>query len=183
MEFLNLAGKRFSKLVAIRRTTRPKGVKPRGTYWLCICTCGQFTKVRLGALRSKRVRSCGCNRRTIALRNLKHHTIRVLHGHARVGQLSPEFTAYVGARGRCCNKKNPAYKNYGGRGILFSFTSFLDFLNALKTPSNPSGLKPSPAHSLDRVNNDGPYAKGNIKWSTSSEQNNNRRPNRKKVAQ
>jgi hypothetical protein len=48
-------------------------------------------------------------------------------------------------------------------------------LNALKTKSNPSGLRPSPVHSLDRIDNDGHYEKGNIRWSTKSAQMRNRR--------
>jgi len=39
------------------------------------------------------------------------------------------------------------------------------------------GDKPSPKHSLDRINNDGPYRPDNVKWSTKMEQYRNRRGN------
>lgn len=48
--------------------------------------------------------------------------------------------------------------------------SFTEFLKDV-------GLKPSPHHSLDRINNDGHYELGNVEWRTCEEQNNNRRDN------
>src|SRR5208337_1584384 len=77
-----------------------------------------------------------------------------------------ENEAYSSARQRCTNPKNPGYPNYGGRGIEFRFQSFGQFIDALRTPGNPSGLRPSPEHSLDRKNNNGHYEAGNIRWAT-----------------
>jgi hypothetical protein len=80
---------------------------------------------------------------------------------------TPEYVAWMNARDRCNRKRNLYYKHYGGRGIKVKFTSFLDFLKEI-------GHKPSPAHSLDRIDNDGHYEKGNIRWATRTEQNENR---------
>src|SRR5208337_4915723 len=70
---------------------------------------------------------------------------------------TPERTAYYAAWSRCTNPKETSYHEYGGRGIKFLFTSFDVFLKEV-------GLRPSPNHRLDRINNDGHYEPGNIRW-------------------
>ena len=76
-------------------------------------------------------------------------------------------SAFESAKSRCNNPNNKNYPNYGGRGIKFLFTSYLEFETEL-------GLRPD-GYTLDRINNDGNYKLGNIKWSSKVEQNNNRR--------
>lgn len=44
------------------------------------------------------------------------------------------------------------------------------------------GPKPSPAHTLDRINNDGNYEPGNVRWATKGQQNANQRKRRPKKA-
>ena len=75
----------------------------------------------------------------------------------------PEHRAYVGAHSRCSNPNMRQWKNYGGRGIKFLFTSFEQFLSHI-------GLKPSPELSLDRIDNDGNYEVGNVRWATKAQQ-------------
>lgn len=75
---------------------------------------------------------------------------------------------------RCSNPQDKSFPNYGGRGIKvcdhwLNFAAYAADIAAL-------GPKPSPKHSLDRINNDGDYEPGNMKWSTRSEQALNRRP-------
>lgn len=84
-------------------------------------------------------------------------------------QHNAEYAAYQNAKYRCTNPKSDAWSHYGGRGIRFLFTSFDQFLTEL-------GPRPTPQHSLDRKDNDGPYAPGNVRWSTDSVQAANRRP-------
>jgi hypothetical protein len=94
------------------------------------------------------------------------------HGYARKGERrTPEYSAYDHARSRCTNPNVEGYANYGGRGIEFKFRSFQEFIGHI-------GPKPSPKLTLDRINNDGHYEIGNVKWSTRREQFLNSRPNR-----
>lgn len=80
-------------------------------------------------------------------------------------------------RGRCHNPEHPKYPAYGGRGIQMcaewreDVAAFVDYvISALG--SRPDGC------SLDRIDNDGNYAPGNLKWSTPVQQANNKRTNR-----
>lgn len=72
---------------------------------------------------------------------------------------------------RCHNPAHQSYRHYGGRGITVcdewreSFRAFLLYM----------GPKPTSEHSLDRINNDGNYEPGNVRWATRSEQARNRR--------
>jgi hypothetical protein len=84
--------------------------------------------------------------------------------------------AYYSARARCKNPRGRGWKNYGGRGIEFRFTTFAAFADALKTRGNPTGLRPSLRHSVDRYPDpDGHYEPGNIRWATPRQQARNNR--------
>ena len=70
---------------------------------------------------------------------------------------SPEKVSYFGAKYRCNNPNVDAFKDYGARGIEFRFESFEQFLEHL-------GPKPDPKWDLDRINNEGHYEPGNVRW-------------------
>ena len=88
------------------------------------------------------------------------------------GKKNPERAVWRDILQRCNNLKNPAYKNYGGRGIKVLYKTFDEFIQDV-------GLRPTSKHSIDRIDNDGHYALGNVKWSTMKEQQNNKRNNKK----
>lgn len=77
-------------------------------------------------------------------------------------------------RNRCSNFNNQAYKNYGGRGIRVC-EEWLDINTFISDvlPTYESGL------TLDRINNDGNYEPGNVRWATYKQQANNRRTRKK----
>lgn len=148
---LDIAGQRFNRLVAIEH------VKYKG--WLCACDCGSRIFVKGGALTHGQ-KSCGCVQREYG------HRTSVTHGRSK----SPEFRSWDGAIQRCNNPKNKRYDDYGGRGINVyqpwadSFSAFFAYLGP-----RPSGT------TLDRINNDGNYEPGNVRWATKKEQYANQR--------
>jgi hypothetical protein len=82
----------------------------------------------------------------------------------------PLYSTWQNMRSRCRNPKNPFYHNYGGKGV-----SVCDRWDDFRCFVSDVGSKPSPTHTLDRIDNDGNYDPSNVKWSTKSEQARNMR--------
>jgi hypothetical protein len=89
---------------------------------------------------------------------------------------SPEEQALRSAHQRCTNPKNERYHRYGGRGICVApeWTAGEDMLEGVLRFMEHIGPRPSPVHSLDRIDNDGNYQPGNVRWATAKQQANNR---------
>lgn len=85
-----------------------------------------------------------------------------------------ENQALRDARSRCRNKNHLWYPEYGGRGI-----QVCERWNVFKNFLDDMGPKPTPKHTLDRINNDGHYEPSNCRWATQKEQNKNKRDNPK----
>jgi hypothetical protein len=101
----------------------------------------------------------------------------VKHGHAsRDGDRfrSSEYRTWESMRRRCEVETDRQYPSYGGQGIRVCErwrTSFVTFLIDV-------GCKPSPKHTLDRIDNDGHYEPSNVRWATYQQQARNRRSSR-----
>jgi len=94
------------------------------------------------------------------------------HGGMSGNVASPEYACWKAIKIRCFSASSAPYRNYGGRGITMCERwrhSFAEFLKDV-------GYRPSPLHSIDRINNDGHYEPGNVRWVTGNAQQNNRRP-------
>ena len=153
----NLVGKIFGRLHVQYRITGA---------WVCVCSCGNVVEVHSRALTLGRTKSCGCYRREqLAVIGRGHRR----HGHTPSGMESPEYRAWRSMKARCYRKKNVSYKRYGGRGIRVC-ERWLKFENFLADV----GLRPSPAHSLERKENNGNYEPGNVVWATQLEQHRNK---------
>jgi hypothetical protein len=87
------------------------------------------------------------------------------------GRQSPEYAAFQSIKQRCQNPRNPEYANYGGRGISVA----PEWLANYDTFRSDIGTRPSSLHTLDRINNNGNYEPGNVRWATMAEQQLNRR--------
>jgi hypothetical protein len=83
---------------------------------------------------------------------------------------TPEYFAWAAMLSRCHNPANPRYDDYGGRGITVCDRWRADFAAFLADV----GRRPSPAHSLDRIDNDRGYEPGNCRWATAYVQARNR---------
>lgn len=86
----------------------------------------------------------------------------------------PLYRTWQNVKDRCRNPRNPYFHNYGGRGIQMHqawFDSFAMFLAGV-------GARPTPQHSLDRIENNGNYQPGNVRWQTKKQQAHNMRKNR-----
>jgi hypothetical protein len=140
----NLIGLRFGRLVVVGFADSIRG----DARWKCKCDCGQESTVFAQNLKRGTTKSCGC--------------MAIKHGECRRNYMSPEYQAYKAAKARCAWVNHPHADRYRGRGIEFRFKSFAEFLSCI-------GRKPEDKTDLDRINNDGHYEPGNVRWATGSE--------------
>ena len=96
------------------------------------------------------------------------------HGYARVGKRRAEHVAWTAMIDRCNNPRNISYKWYGAKGIsvapewVGNFRAFIEHV----------GDKPGPEYSLDRIDRNGNYEPGNVRWATEKQQQRNRGSNK-----
>lgn len=160
-----MIGRRFGRLTV---TTECGRSKTGLVMWECKCDCGNIAIVRGTHLREGSIRSCGCIRREDASTRFSEHR----KTNTRV------YRIWRNMKTRCNNPKHKHFHHYGGRGIticeewLNSFEAFFDYVSNLPYFEEAG-------RSIDRIDNDGNYEPGNVRWATAKEQRANQR---KKVA-
>lgn len=144
--------------------TGEKSVGSRHIYWICECICGTRRDIPATVLKCGRSTSCGC----IGIERSKQ--VNRKHGLSD----SYIYRTWRNMVARCTRKSDKDYPRYGARGISVC-SAWLSFDNFFRD----IGHRPTPEHTLGRINNDGPYAPDNVRWETPMQQANNRRSSRR----
>lgn len=130
------------------------------------CYCGkEFVAIRAGVV-SGNTKSCGCWKTERLAQHLKGNTWGKTHGLCHRGTRPRAYTRWSNMKSRCYNPNCPEFARYGGRGIKVCSEWLNDFAKFYSDVGDP----PGPGLSMDRIDNNGDYRPGNVRWATAKEQ-------------
>ena len=151
-KFIDRLGQRFNRLLVVEPAGRDRNKK---VLWKCLCDCGQTTVVTSGSLVTGNTTSCGCV--------LKEAITK--HGGTGKGS----YNTWRAMMRRCYKELDKDYKNYGGRGIVVH-APWHEYLVFASEVGEPTGRQ-----TLDRIDVNGHYELGNVRWAEPSVQMRNMR--------
>lgn len=151
----DLKGRKFGMLLVLSKVRTAKGKKQN---WRCKCDCGNHINVRHDYLlhTNSPKTHCGCKNKGLSITHKEEY-----HIHNSMLQ-------------RCFSPTHVAYKEYGGRGITVC-DRWRDPTEGLKNFLADLGRRPSKGHSIDRIDPNGNYEPGNVRWATTKHQARNKR--------
>jgi hypothetical protein len=152
-KFIDLTGQVYGRLTVLSRAENKSSL----TCWYCRCICNTVNIIRGGDLNSGKVQSCGC----------LNTELRSTRGGIT---LNPVYQSWLGMVARCTDPSNPSYPSYGAAGI----TVYAPWVGSFQDFNSYVGPKPTPNHSIDRIENSKGYEPGNVRWATKLEQTLNR---------
>lgn len=167
-----VAGQRFGRWVIIREVERQRGIR----MVRCACDCGTESNVSLKNMMSGKSQSCGCLRRRVMSET------KVIHGQSgyRGKDRGPLYMTWTDMRRRCYTPTARSFAYYGARGVKVCdrWMHGDGVKSGYECFANDMGSKPTPQHSLDRIDVNGDYSAQNCRWATADVQANNKRSNR-----
>lgn len=163
--FNDLSGQKFGRLTVLHREYGHKGV-----HFVCKCECGKTTVVSSSHLVTGHTQSCGCLNREII--NTPHEWWFKRKFFTEKEKRAQIILAHM--KQRCNDPNNPHYKDYGGRGIYIC-DEWMGDTKVFVDWAIENGYEPG--LSIDRIDNDGPYAPWNCRFVGQKVQTNNQRSN------